>query len=162
MVQVEATWSKSEVTSATFRGYMWGSKYHKLYTNLHLEAICEDISTTNHIQMLLYYYLYFFLIQILHFRYSNMTWKTYLSKYFLIKVLMLNLSCRSKKVWTLNLSCRSNYIGSVMVSVFVLNMVVRGFRSWSEQTKDYKNGICCITAIKHITLRSKKSKDGLA
>jgi hypothetical protein len=28
--------------------------------------------------MLLYYYLYFFLIQILHFRYSNMTWKTYL------------------------------------------------------------------------------------
>jgi hypothetical protein len=40
---------------------------------LHLEAICEDISTTNHIQMLLYYYLYFFLIQILHFRYSNMT-----------------------------------------------------------------------------------------
>ena len=27
---------------------------------LHLEAICEDISTTNHIQMLLYYYLSFF------------------------------------------------------------------------------------------------------
>ena len=37
---------------------------------------------------------------------------------------------------------------------------VRGFESWSGQTKDYKIGICCISA-KHATLR-RKSQDGLA
>jgi hypothetical protein len=46
-----------------------------------------------------------------------------------------------------------------MVSVFASSAVDRGFEPWSDQTKDYKIGICCFSA-KHIALRS-KSKDWL-
>jgi hypothetical protein len=47
-----------------------------------------------------------------------------------------------------------------MVSVLVSSAVDRGFEPRSGQTKDYKIGICCLSA-KHAALRS-KSKDWLA
>jgi hypothetical protein len=47
-----------------------------------------------------------------------------------------------------------------MVSVLDSSAVDRGFNPQSGQTKDYKIGICCISA-KHIALR-RKSKDWLA
>jgi len=34
-----------------------------------------------------------------------------------------------------------------MVSVLVSSVVDRGFEPWSSQTKDYKTGICCFSAI---------------
>ena len=46
-----------------------------------------------------------------------------------------------------------------MVSVLVSSAVDRGFEPRSGQTKDYKIGICCLSA-KHAALRS-KSKDWL-
>jgi hypothetical protein len=52
-------------------------------------------------------------------------------------------------------------IGGIMVSVLALSVVDRGFEPWSGQTKDYKTGICCFSAIKHAALR-RKSKDWLA
>jgi hypothetical protein len=48
----------------------------------------------------------------------------------------------------------------VMVSVLVSSAVDRGFEPRSDQTKDYKNGICYFSA-KYAALR-KKSKDWLA
>jgi len=45
------------------------------------------------------------------------------------------------------------YIGGVIANVIALNMIGRGFESQSDQTKDYKIGICCFSA-KHTTLRS--------
>jgi hypothetical protein len=51
-------------------------------------------------------------------------------------------------------------IGSVMVSMFVLSAVDRGFEPQSGQTKDFKIGICCFSA-NHAALR-RKSKDWLA
>ena len=36
-----------------------------------------------------------------------------------------------------------NRIGGVMVSVIASSAVDRGFEPWSDQTKDYKIGICC-------------------
>ena len=53
-----------------------------------------------------------------------------------------------------------NCIGDVMVSMLVQNVVDRGFKPWSGQTKDEKIGICCFSA-KHVALRNKK-KDQLA
>jgi hypothetical protein len=47
-----------------------------------------------------------------------------------------------------------------MVSVLASSAVDRGFETWSGQTKDYKIGICCLSA-KHAALR-RKSKDWLA
>jgi hypothetical protein len=47
-----------------------------------------------------------------------------------------------------------------MVSVLSSSAVDRGFELRSGQTKDYKIGICCLSA-KHAALR-RKSKDGLA
>ena len=47
-----------------------------------------------------------------------------------------------------------------MVSVLSSCAVDRGFELRSGQTKDYKIGICCLSA-KHAALR-RKSKDGLA
>jgi hypothetical protein len=39
----------------------------------------------------------------------------------------------------------SNRIGGVMVSVLALSVVDRGFESQSDQTEDYKIGICCFS-----------------
>ena len=47
-----------------------------------------------------------------------------------------------------------------MVSVLASNVVDRGFKPRSGQTKDYKIGICCFPA-KHAALR-RKSEDWLA
>jgi hypothetical protein len=47
-----------------------------------------------------------------------------------------------------------------MVSVLALSTVDRGFESRSDQTKDYKIGICCFYA-KFVELR-RSSKDLLA
>ena len=47
-----------------------------------------------------------------------------------------------------------------MVSVLASSAIDRGFEPPSGQTKDYKIGICCLSA-KHAAL-SRKSKDGLA
>ena len=51
-------------------------------------------------------------------------------------------------------------IGGVMVSVLASSAVNRRFEPRSDQTKDYKIGICCFSA-KHIALR-RKSKEWLA
>ena len=48
-----------------------------------------------------------------------------------------------------------------MVRMLALSVVDRGFEPRSGQTKDYKIGICCFSAIKHAALR-RKSKDWLA
>ena len=48
-----------------------------------------------------------------------------------------------------------------MVSMLALSVVDCGFEPRSGQTKDYKIGICCFSAIKHAALR-RKSKDWLA
>jgi hypothetical protein len=53
----------------------------------------------------------------------------------------------------------TNRIGGVMVSVLALSTVDRGIEPHSDQTRDYKIGICCFTA-KQEALRS-KSKDWL-
>ena len=52
------------------------------------------------------------------------------------------------------------HIGGVMVSVLIPIVVDRELDPWSGQTKDYKNGICCLYA-KLAALR-KKSKECLA
>ena len=54
----------------------------------------------------------------------------------------------------------SNCIGGIMASVLVSSAVDRGLEPRSDQTKDYKIGICCFCA-KHAVLR-RKSKDRLA
>ena len=41
----------------------------------------------------------------------------------------------------------ANRIGCVMVSVLVSCAVDRGFKSWSDQTKDNTIGICCFSDI---------------
>ena len=48
----------------------------------------------------------------------------------------------------------SNRIGSVMVSRLALSVVDCGFEPRLSQTKDYKIGICCISA-KHAALKRK-------
>ena len=40
-----------------------------------------------------------------------------------------------------------NNIGGAMVSVLVSIVVDRGVEPWSGQTKEYKIGICCFSAI---------------
>ena len=45
-------------------------------------------------------------------------------------------------------------------SVLASSAIDYGFDSWSDQTKNYKIGICCFSA-KHAALR-RKSKDWLA
>jgi hypothetical protein len=50
-----------------------------------------------------------------------------------------------------------NRIGGVMVSVFASRKVDRGCETRSNQTKNYKIGICCFST-KHAALR-RKSKD---
>ena len=52
-----------------------------------------------------------------------------------------------------------NRIGGVMVSVLASSAVDRGFEPRSIQTKDYKIGICCFSAM-HAALR-RKSEDWL-
>ena len=42
-----------------------------------------------------------------------------------------------------------------MVSVLTSNVVDRGFKPRSSQTKDYEIGICCFSA-KHAALKSKR------
>ena len=52
---------------------------------------------------------------------------------------------------------QKNRIGGVMVSgVLTSSVVDRGFEPRSDQTNDYKIGICCFSALR------KKSKDWLA
>jgi hypothetical protein len=53
-----------------------------------------------------------------------------------------------------------NCISSVMVSVLSLSVIDRGFKPWSGQTKDYKNGICCFSTM--CAALRRKSKDWLA
>jgi hypothetical protein len=48
----------------------------------------------------------------------------------------------------------SNRISSVMVNRLALSVVDRGFEPCLSQTKDYKIGICCISA-KHAALKRK-------
>ena len=50
--------------------------------------------------------------------------------------------------------------GGVVVIVFTSSAIDREFEPWSDQTKDYKIGICCFSA-KHATLK-RKNKDWLA
>jgi hypothetical protein len=53
-----------------------------------------------------------------------------------------------------------NCIGGVIVSMLATSAVGHGFEPQTDQTKDYKNGICCFSA-KHAALK-RKSKDWLA
>ena len=53
-----------------------------------------------------------------------------------------------------------NHSGGAMVSMLTSSAVDRGFEPRSNQTEDYKIGICCFSA-KHAALR-RKSKDRLA
>ena len=46
-----------------------------------------------------------------------------------------------------------NRIGDVMANVLASSAVDRGFEPQSDQTKNYKIGICCFSA-KHTALRS--------
>ena len=50
----------------------------------------------------------------------------------------------------------TNRIGSVMVSVLASSAVDRGFEHRSGQTKDYKIGICCFSAM-HAALMRKSN-----
>jgi hypothetical protein len=59
-----------------------------------------------------------------------------------------------------SLFCDVKRIDGVMVSVLASSMVDREFESLSDQSNDYKIGICWLSA-KHVALR-KKSKDWLA
>jgi len=52
-----------------------------------------------------------------------------------------------------------NRIGGVMVSVFASSVVDREFEHESCQTKNYKIGVCCVSAY-HASLK-RKSKDWL-
>ena len=53
-----------------------------------------------------------------------------------------------------------NSIGDVLVSMLTISVVDCEFVPQSDQTKDYKIGICCFST-KHAALR-RKSKDGLS
>ena len=53
-----------------------------------------------------------------------------------------------------------NHNGGIMVSMLASCAVDHGFEPRSDQTKDYKIGICCFSA-KHAGLR-RKTKDWLA
>ena len=57
-------------------------------------------------------------------------------------------------IFLLNTSSR---VGSVMVSELASSAIDCGFETRSSQTKEYKIGMCCVSA-KHASLRS-KSKD---
>ena len=57
-------------------------------------------------------------------------------------------------------SISAKRIDSEMASVFASRAVYRGFEPQSDQTNDYKIGICGISA-KHVAFRN-KSKDWLA
>ena len=59
----------------------------------------------------------------------------------------------------MNLQIKLNRISGVMVRMLTSSAVNRGFEPRSDQTKDYKIGICCFPT-KHATFRS-KSKDWL-
>jgi hypothetical protein len=52
-----------------------------------------------------------------------------------------------------------NHIGGIMVSILASSAVDRVLEPQSDQTKDYKIGVCCFSA-KHVALR-RKSKDWL-
>ena len=54
-----------------------------------------------------------------------------------------------------------NCISGVIVNMLVLSAVDRGFKCRSDQTKDYKIGICCFSD-KHAALYKEKSTDWLA
>ena len=51
-----------------------------------------------------------------------------------------------------------NRIGGAMVSVLTSSAIDCEFEPLSPQTKDYKIGICCISA-KHVALMSSNNKD---
>jgi hypothetical protein len=53
-----------------------------------------------------------------------------------------------------------NRIGGVMVNILASSAADIELESWSGQTKDYKIGICCFSAM-HAAL-SRKNKDWLA
>ena len=53
-----------------------------------------------------------------------------------------------------------NRIGGAMVSMPTSSVIDRGFKPQSGQTKDYKTGICCLSA-EQAALR-RKNKDWLA
>jgi hypothetical protein len=53
-----------------------------------------------------------------------------------------------------------NRIAGVMVSMLASSVVDRGLDPWSDQTNEYKIGMCCFCA-KHAALR-RKNKDWLA
>ena len=59
-----------------------------------------------------------------------------------------------------NLFIIQNHIRGIMVSVLASSAVYRWFDTRSDQTNDYKIGICCFST-KHTALR-RKSKDWLA
>jgi len=50
----------------------------------------------------------------------------------------------------------SNRIGDVIVSVFALSAVDRGFQPRSVQTKHYKIGVCCFPAKNAALMRKRK------
>ena len=52
------------------------------------------------------------------------------------------------------------FIGGVMVSILSSSAIDPGFEHRLDQTKDYKIGICCLSAM-HAALR-RKNKDWLA
>ena len=56
---------------------------------------------------------------------------------------------------------KNNRIGGVIVSVLGSSVVDRGFELRSDQTTDYKIGICCFCA-KHAASLRRKSKDWLS
>ena len=58
-----------------------------------------------------------------------------------------------------NFNC-NYHIGSVMVSLLVLNVVDRELEPWSIQTKEKKIGICCFSARQRAL--TSKNKDRLA
>ena len=68
--------------------------------------------------------------------------------------------CNSFLLSSLIRQLHVNRISGVRVSVFASGAVDRGSEPQSDQTKDYKIGICCFSA-KHAALGS-KSKDWLA
>ena len=83
----------------------------------------------------------------------------YCSPIYVNKVLLsFSLSCYPLiSLSLLSILYNMNRIGGVMVNVLALSTVDRGFEPRSSQTKDYKIGICCFSAM-HEVLR-RKNKD---
>jgi len=74
------------------------------------------------------------------------------------RILVDNVTCNNNvhvSVYTCTKFC--NHINDVMVCMLTSCVVYRGFRPWSGQTKNYKIGICCFSAM-HAALCG-KNKD---